>query len=145
MQAFDASSIIFAWDTYPVDQFPPLWNWIAAQIRDEAFLISKVAFEEVDRKSPDCGEWLRDNDIRRVDMSNEIIQEALRIKTLLGIQADKYHPNGVGENDLLIIATASIWQVELVSDEGRQLLAPQNMTKMKSLRYAAWVPSRCRA
>ena len=32
MQTFDASSMIYAWDNYPIEQFPPLWDWMGVQV-----------------------------------------------------------------------------------------------------------------
>ena len=59
MQVFDASSMIYAWDNYPVHQFPGLWDWMASQIKGKQLVMPSVAFEEVEHKAPDCGEWLR--------------------------------------------------------------------------------------
>ena len=64
-------------------------------------------------------------------MTNEILQEAMRIKTLLGIQEDRYSPKGVDEKDLLIIATASIEGLVLISDEAKQATLPRDLAKMK--------------
>jgi len=47
MLAFDASSIIHAWDNYPEKQFPPLWEWISDNIESGEFVMAQVAFEEV--------------------------------------------------------------------------------------------------
>ena len=63
--------------------------------------------------------------------TNDILMAALRIKGLLGIQNDDYHVKGVDENDLLIIATAKVARVSLLSDEGRQLKPPDIPKKMK--------------
>lgn len=123
--------LIYAWDNYPIDQFPPLWRWMASQIQGGDFVIPKVAFEEVERKSPECGTWIRDNEIKRIEMTVEIVHEAMRIKGLLNIKDDNYHVKGVGENDILIISTASILGLELVSDEGRQHQLPDIRSKMK--------------
>lgn len=131
MQTFDASSIIYAWDNYPPEQFPPLWRWIAERIEAGEFSIPEPALEEVERRLPECAAWLQDKHIERVTVTNEILQEALRIKDLLGIEEDRYHAKGVGENDLLIIATARIQGFELVSNEGRQHQFPTVAAKAK--------------
>lgn len=119
MLVFDASSMIYAWDNYPLRQFPPLWDWMQTCIDDKTIVMPSVAFEEVTYKAPDCGEWLK-TDLEQLEITNSIIQDAFRIKTMLGIVDDKYHPKGVDENDLLIIATARDYGVELVSNEARQ-------------------------
>lgn len=46
----------------------------------------------------------------------------MSIHDLMGIVGDAYHAKGVGENDILIIATARAHRAELVSNEGRQSL-----------------------
>ena len=130
METFDASSLIYAWDNYPREQFPPLWRWMENQIAAEEFTVPSVAFEEVEGKSPECGKWLRNAEITRLPMTAEILEEALRIKGLLGIVDDAYKA-GVGENDLLIIATASVEKVELVSNEARQTPPSATPTKRK--------------
>ena len=106
MQVFDASSMIYAWDNYPITQFPGLWEWMAEQVDKENLVMPSVAFDEVQRITPDCGDWLKVQSIKRLAMSNVILQDAFRIKGLLGIADDKYHTKGVGENDIFIIATA---------------------------------------
>ena len=131
MQVFDASSMIYAWDNYPIGQFPGLWEWMAGQIASKELVMSSVAFEEVSHKTPECGEWLRENDLERLDVSNAILQEAKRIKGLLDIVGDGYHPKGVGENDILIISTAKQHGAELVSDEERQTNLPHVISKCK--------------
>jgi len=45
MRVFDASSMIYAWDNYPFGQFPPLWNWMADQIKQGAVTMPSVALE----------------------------------------------------------------------------------------------------
>ena len=131
MRVFDASSMIYAWDNYPIGQFPGLWEWVASEIEKKELVMSSVAFEEVQNKTPDCGEWLKDNNLERLPVTNAILQDAKRIKDLLGIVDDGYHPKGVGENDILIIATARLHGAELVSDEERQNNLPRVMSKYK--------------
>ena len=131
MQVFDASSMIYAWDNYPVRQLPRLWNWMALQIEEKKLVMPSVAFEEVESKTPDCGKWLKDNDLEQLEIGAAIIQDAMRIKGLLGIVDDDYHPKGVGENDIFIIATACAHGAELVSDEERQTTLPKVLSKRK--------------
>lgn len=138
MQVFDASSMIYAWDNYPMRQFPGLWEWMANQIESKELAMPTVAFEEVENKTPDCSEWLKDNNLVQLAISNTILQDAKRIKGLLGIVDDNYHAKGVGENDILIIATARFHGAELVSDEERQTNQPQIASKKKFQPYATW-------
>lgn len=130
MQVFDASSMIYAWDNYPIEQFPGLWEWMAGEIGLDHLSMSDIAFDEVRRKTPDCAQWLEDNHLERIPISNTILQHALRIKSLLGIFNDQYGA-GVGENDLLIIATALELSCELVTDESWQNKLPQDLKKYK--------------
>lgn len=130
MRVFDASSIIYAWDNYPVLKFPKLWEWMGTEIQAKEFSIPRIAFEEVQSQSPNCAKWLKDVGILKIAVSNEITSEALRIKNLLGIMNDQYG-GGVGENDLFIIATARIEGVELISDESKQPNVPDNMKNYK--------------
>lgn len=131
MRVFDASSMIYAWDNYPVRQFPGFWEWMASQIEAKQLVMSSVAFDEVNHKTPDCGEWLKDNNLEQLAISNAILQDAKRIKGLLGIVGDNYHSKGVGENDILIIATARAHNAELVSDEEKQITLPKILSKRK--------------
>lgn len=136
MQVFDASSLIYAWDNYPIRQFPGLWNWLGSQIEQNTFVIPGVAFEEVAGKTPECGNWLKDKHMQKLQITEEILLDALRIKGLLGVINDGYHSKGVGENDLFIIATARVHRAELISDEGRQVKPPDEPSKRK-------IPSVC--
>ena len=131
MPVCDASSIIYAWDNYPIGQFPGLWEWLAEQVAGGALVMPGVAFDEVARKSSECAQWLKKKGLVPLEIGNAIAQDALRIKGLIGIVGDDYHPKGVGENDILIIATARSRKDVLVSDEGRQYKLPDILTKCK--------------
>lgn len=65
MYSFDASSMIHAWDNYPPGNphFNSLWDWFADKVQNKEFVISKNAFGEVSHKVPECGGWLKDNNI----------------------------------------------------------------------------------
>ena len=120
MQVIDASSMIYAWDNYPIEQFPGLWEWMATQIEAENLVIPSVAFDEVSHKVPECCDWLRESGIKKIEVTNIILQDAMRIKALIGVIDDGYHPKGVDENDLIIITTARAKHCELISEEARQ-------------------------
>lgn len=127
----DASSMIYAWDNYPINQFPPLWDWMADQVETGQLQMPFVAFDEVNDKTPDCAEWLKENKLQVILPSEAILLEALRIKNLVGIVGDAYHPKGVGENDIMIIATARLHRWPLMSDEGTQAILPKEPAKKK--------------
>lgn len=130
MQVLDASSALYAWDNYPIEQFPPLWNWLASEIVVGRLSISQVALEEVCNKTPECGAWLKLNYINVMPITQAILDFALAIKGSLSIIGDDFG-GGVGENDLFIIASAKINGAELVTDEKRQPDPPKLMRNYK--------------
>jgi len=129
MYSFDASSMIHAWDNYPISNrhFESLWQWFSDQIDNGQFSISKIAFEEVNHKLPECGEWLKSNQIKVYPLTAVNLIMAQQIKTLLGIVEEGY-TKGVGENDLFIISIAKETTTTLISEEGRQ----NNLPSLKS-------------
>lgn len=136
MQTFDASSMIYAWDNYPIGQFPTLWEWMAQRVQAGLIQLPEIALDEVGHKVPECVAWLKANQVQIIPVSEAILQEALRIKGLLGIEED-WHPKGVDENDLIIIATAKLRDIELVSNEEVQNDLPVQKRKYK-------IPAVCR-
>ncbi|MBU1412682.1 DUF4411 family protein [Myxococcota bacterium] len=131
MRLVDASSMLAAWDTYPIQQFPRLWTWMAGLVADQELVLSEANVAEVGHKSEECASWLREHDCRQLDVSDGILQEAMRIKGLLGIVDDKYSKKGVDENDLICIATARFHGLALISDEALQLTPPANPANSK--------------
>ena len=132
MYLFDASSIIHAWDNYPIDNFPPLWDWIAKEFNENKFMISKIAYDpEIKKNSPDCANWLKKAGMARLEISNNILQIASAIKKLLDIKDDSYYAGGVNENDILIIATAKAHKLTLISEERRQPKLPDKTQNYK--------------
>lgn len=132
MYLFDASSVIHGWQNYPIENFPPFWEWFALQTTSARFTMSKVAYQEVSVLEPECGTWLKDKGkTELVPLSNSVLQSASEIKNLLDIQDDGYHARGVGENDLFIVATAKLQSLALISEEARQPALPQDRSKYK--------------
>ena len=131
MLTFDASSLIYAWHEYSSGLLPPLWRWLGEGFASGEFGVSQVAYDEVHLKSEDCTDFLDEHGVQILPVTAEIAAEAVRIKSILGIANDDYHPKGVGENDLLIIATAVIERAGLVSEEGRQNNLPDVMSKCR--------------
>lgn len=129
MYSFDASSMIHAWDNYPISNphFESLWQWFSEQIDANQFVISKIALDEVVHKIPECGKWLKNNHIKVYPLTPKSLLAAQQIKTLLGILEEAY-TKGVGENDLFIIAIAKETNTILISNEGRQ----NNLPSLKS-------------
>ena len=115
----DTSAIIYAWDNYPIKQFPKLWEWLGELVKDGDLKIPQVAFEETIKNSPECADWLKDKQVVRVPIGNEILKEALRIKKLLEIEDDQYR-KGVGENDIFIIACSRHLKLPLINNEAVQ-------------------------
>jgi hypothetical protein len=140
MHMFDASSTIYGWDNYPLAQFPGLWDWLGSQIDSDLVTLSETAHREVYLKTPDCGQWLKDNGLTIVANTPATLQEAPQIKSLLNIVGDDYG-GGVGENDLLIIASAKIEGATLVSDEKKQQILPADHKKFKIPAVCAYLNS----
>lgn len=127
----DASSIIYGWDNYPAESFPKLWEWIAQQIHLGRLVISAVAKKEVEQVCPDCANWLKDASIHVEPVSSNILREAVRISHLHGVKDGKYHVKGFDENDAIIMATAKVLNVSLLSNEEKQPNIPPNLARYK--------------
>lgn len=125
---FDASGIIYAWDEYPISNFPKFWEWIEAQIKAEDCAISQVALDEVSHKYVECAKWLRDKGIRQIGLTDEILRSASEIKAHLEIEEEAYGA-GVDENDLIIIASAMIEADVVLTQESRQAYDPTRKKK----------------
>ena len=92
--------------------------------------MSQVALDEVHNVAPDCHTWLVNVGITAYPVTSAIAHSANRFKALIGVHGDDFHPKGVDENDLIIIATAHSIGCGLVSNE-LQPSAPADMRKAK--------------
>jgi len=131
MRVLDASAIIYAWDNYPPALFPGLWGWLASQIKKHELTIPVVALEEVTHMAPECATWLKNAEALRLPISEAVVMTAVAIKDAIGVVNDQYHPKGVDENDLFIIAAAKVHGAELVTNEARQFGAQAEARKYK--------------
>lgn len=131
LQTFDASAFIHGWDHYPIDQFPRLWEWLGERLADGDPVICEVALEEVERRASECHAWLLQQTITRIEMTNADTLRAAEIEASLGIVNQRYNQAGVGENDLLIIASALESGHELITNEGRQSDLPKKKARYK--------------
>ena len=131
MYILDASSIIHAWDTYPLFHFPPVWDWVEENIRAGEFSISSTALNEVKNSAPDCANWLTERSIFVCELDSNVLESAIRIQTALEIDEFRDYPKGVGENDLYIIATAKKLGFTLVSNESKQPKRPSSLQNYK--------------
>lgn len=131
MQVLDASAIIYAWDNYPSAQFPGLWSWLANELKTHELAIPVVALEEVAHMAPECATWLKNAEALRLPISEAILMTAMAIKDAIGVVNDQYHPKGVDENDLFIIAAARVHGAALITNEARQFGAQAEARKYK--------------
>lgn len=131
MREFDASSIVHAWDNYPIITFRPLWQWIGEKFQSGEFGICKVALKEVSEVSDECAKWLKGVGLGVLPIGSAETMEAYLMAKRLGIEEDDYHADGVDEKDLLIIASAKVRGHELVSNESVQNDLPKNIKRYK--------------
>jgi hypothetical protein len=131
LRAFDTSSIIHAWDHYPLKQFPGLWNWLGTEFHGGRFTISDTVDAETIKRDADCRAWLHSQGVSIIPTTQAILTEALKIKATLGIVTDRDYTTGVRENDILIIATCVVDSMELVTNENVQNDLPKNRRKYK--------------
>ena len=122
---FDASSILHAWDEYPIGNFPKLWNWLGREIKRKNIIMLNDALEQ-SKKAPDCYKWLKKAGIHSDRVSQSILDFSLQITRKLGIMSGQYSTReGVDEKDILIISHAEYAKRVLVTEEGRQSMLPK--------------------
>ncbi len=131
MHTFDASSMIYAWENYPIKVFPFLWEWIAERINSGDFTMPEPAYDECRTNAPDCYKWLKGWKLQRHQTNTKIISHSFAIRALLEIDINGYHSDGVGENDIFIISTAKELTLTLVANEAIQSIPPRNMSRYK--------------
>ena len=131
MRVLDASSALYAWDNYPIENLPTLWSWLDSEITAGRIVVPRVALDEIGHISPECRQWLHDlGGFMPVEVDNVIASYALLINGEIGVQNDQYG-TGVDANDVIIIATAKARGFALISNESRQPSLPSSKKKYK--------------
>lgn len=140
---FDASAVIDLWDNYPIQNpvFKDLWDKFTENVENEIFVISDIAikevtseivYEKITKDMPRSVDFIKILSTISVFEKEPIdLTTAQDIKDLLEIDEDNYHKNGVGENDVLIIAITRRTQAILVSNESRQPNLPIDKSRYK--------------
>lgn len=131
MRIVDASSIVQAWDSYPIDIFPPLWGWLGGEVANGQLQFPDVAYAEIGHVCPDCADWLKANTVQIVSTDAATVAAAMAIKALMGIKNDEYHRLGVDENDVLVVSAAKVTGTDLLSNESVQSNLPVNIKQYK--------------
>jgi len=135
MWAFDTASIIHAWDNYPIENFPKLWDWLKSEINSNKIGFPEVVKEEVLKNSTECSKLLKGCPNCFLKVTNAISQEALKYRDMLEIVEDRYGA-GVSENDLIIISTARFHGCILVTDEKN---SPIFLKRRKTIKFQLFV------
>lgn len=130
MRVIDASSIVLAWDIYPIDQFSKFWLWVESNLKAETLLMGQPNFDEVGHVSPDCHSWLASN-LTVLPVDNEVMAAAVQINLALGVSGGNYHSSGVDENDVFCIAMGKAHNCGVISDEALQASLPVDPLKYK--------------
>ena len=141
----DATSWIDAWLRYPLRQFPRFWEWIAGELADGNMQTVRVVHKEVEHKIGECSQWLGDSGMTYPDVSaDDVLSRGVQIKGDAGITGDiKDNPRGIDDNDLELIAVASLTGGIVVTEEHPQMDSQKKKgIPPKSINYK--IPMVCR-
>ena len=105
---------------------------MAQEIKKGAFVFPEIVLVElVETRSSECLRWLKSQNPRILEETDELLERALVIKDLLGIAGDSYNLNGVGWNDIQIIVAAELSKSIMVTEEAPQKDLPKSKKKYK--------------
>ena len=94
-----ASSILFVWDIYPIEQFSNFWLWVESSLNAETLVTGQPNYDEVGHVSPDCHAWLYAY-LTVLPVDIDVVSSAIQINHAIGVSGGSYHPSGVDENDV---------------------------------------------
>lgn len=133
MHVCDSSAIIHAWDNYPIEKFPKLWDWFKCHSESGLLVFPWIVHDEVKKNALPCYEFLLKPSIvslQKIAPSNAILSKAEEIKRSLQIAQSQYG-TGVGEADIYIVSSACVMGIPLVNNEKIQYPPPRVMAKYK--------------
>lgn len=115
----DASSWILAWSHYPIQDFAKVWEWISEEIKIDNIQTIEVIHREVANRSEGCSKWLYDNGVTYPDVSGKhLLDRGVEIKRNCNItQNIKNNSHGINDNDLELIAIASLTNRKVITEE----------------------------
>ncbi|BAS68479.1 DUF4411 family protein [Bathymodiolus septemdierum thioautotrophic gill symbiont] len=132
MYNFDASAIVDLWDNYPFNNevFKPLWGKFVENIEKKVFVISDIALNETKSKidSNIFNGLVCDIKIYKKEVRDLTVAQSIKLS--IEIEGDNYG-EGVGENDIFIVAISKRIDAILVTNENRQPSLPQIKSKYK--------------
>ena len=133
LYCLDSSSIIAAWDErYPPDNFPAFWAQMDKALNEGLALVPEAVIDELDKKSKDAAAWLKDRKDAIVTYTPEIQLEA---KAILADHPKLVMVKKVGfAADPFVIATAKVYGLTVVSEEGRGSPAKPHIPDVCQLR-----------
>ena len=127
----DASSALHGWHEYPIAVFPAFWEWMAAMIADNNVAVVRENLAEIKHGDPECHAWFKNARIAILSPDDAILHTAKSLADRLGIMDDGYHKRGVDYNDLLLVAAASVWRCDVITNESPQPRLPSNRARYK--------------
>ena len=132
----DTSSLIHAWDNYPIKQFKPFWLWMEKQFLEKDVATIPEVIGEI-KTSPEFLGWVKPK-IHQIEISQDMLSKQEQIEKQLEITNGNYSTQGgVNGVDILLIAAASNVNCSLIANEGKQETPPA-----KKLNYK--IPLVCR-
>ena len=150
MYMFDTSSMVYAWDDYPKDQFSCLWDWMGEQIKKRELRMSETVYNELEGERY---QWIKQCGLKPDPNTDTVARYAAQIESKLGKpKSPEQNIKGVSANDILIIAAVIVLnqnkivyskEVVLVSNEGKQFNIPGELYNYKIPLVCASLPTLC--
>lgn len=118
-RVYDSSSLIDIWEYYlpSTGLFPEFWKWLLDSLRSGEAVVPVAAFEELEAGAEDFAKFLLAKGVEPVKEDSRVKDASKAIQNALGTGPKGFPHPGVGEADIIIMATAKALQAALVSEE----------------------------